>query len=105
MDWGKDHYATVTWSNAPEGRHIALAWMSNWQYANNVPTTQYRSGNSVPRDLSLYTSAGETYLKSSPAKELLKLRGKKKRNVPSKWTVPITWISCFPIIRVRMKLK
>lgn len=82
MDWGKDHYATVTWSNAPEGRHIALAWMSNWQYANNVPTSQYRSGNSVPRDLSLYTSAGETYLKSSPSPELLKLRGKevKKRS-------------------------
>ena len=82
MDWGKDHYATVTWSNAPEGRHIALAWMSNWQYANNVPTMQYRSGNSVPRDLSLYVSDGEVYLKSSPSRELLTLRGKaeKKRS-------------------------
>lgn len=29
MDWGKDHYATVTFSNAPEGRCIALGWMSN----------------------------------------------------------------------------
>ena len=79
MDWGKDHYATVTWNNTPEGRHIALAWMSNWQYANNVPTTQYRSGNSVPRDLSLYTSAGETYLKSAPSRELLELRGKEEK--------------------------
>ena len=51
----------------------------HWQYANNVPTTQYRSGNSVPRDLSLYTSAGETYLKSSPSRELLKLRGKEEK--------------------------
>lgn len=75
MDYGKDHYATVTWSNAPEGRYIALAWMSNWQYANNVPTQQFRSANSVPRDLSLYASEGETYLKSAPSKELLKLRG------------------------------
>ena len=41
----------------------ALAWMSNWQYANDVPTRQYRSANSVPRDLSLYTSEGETYVK------------------------------------------
>ena len=81
MDWGKDHYATVTWSNAPEGRHIALAWMSNWEYANNVPTQQYRSANSVPRDLSLYTFNGETYMKCTPSKELLKLRDKaiKKR--------------------------
>lgn len=76
MDYGKDHYATVTWNNAPEGRHIALAWMNNWQYANNVPTQQFRSANSVPRDLSLFTADGETYLKSAPSKELLKLRGK-----------------------------
>lgn len=77
MDWGKDHYATVTWNNAPEGRHIALAWMSNWEYANTVPTTQYRSGNSVPRDLSLYTSDDkEVYLKCTPSKELLTLRDK-----------------------------
>ena len=81
MDWGKDHYATVTWSNAPAGRTIALAWMSNWQYANDVPTRQYRSANSVPRDLSLYTSEGETYVKVTPSPELLKLRdkGSKKR--------------------------
>lgn len=81
MDWGKDHYATVTWSNAPGGRHIALAWMSNWEYANNVPTTQYRSANSIPRDLTLYTSNGETYVKCTPSPELLKLRSEasKKR--------------------------
>ena len=76
MDFGKDHYATVTWSNAPAGRSIALAWMSNWQYANDVPTKQYRSANSVPRDLSLYTADGETYLKCTPSPELLKMRGK-----------------------------
>ena len=52
MDWGKDHYATVTWSDAPDNRRIAIAWMSNWQYANDVPTSQYRSPNSIPRDLS-----------------------------------------------------
>lgn len=80
MDWGKDHYATVTWSNAPENRRIALAWMSNWQYANDVPTSQYRSPNSVPRDLSLFTVDGETYLKSAPSPELLKLRGDSKRS-------------------------
>ena len=75
MDYGKDHYATVTWSNAPDGRHIALAWMSNWQYANNVPTRQFRSSNSVPRDLYLYEQNGETYLASSPSKEIEALRG------------------------------
>lgn len=75
MDWGKDHYATVTWSNAPDNRRIALAWMSNWQYANDVPTSQYRSANSIPRDLSLFTVDGETYLQSAPSPELQYLRG------------------------------
>ena len=79
MDWGKDHYATVTWSNAPAGRAIALAWMSNWQYANDVPTSQYRSPNSVPRDLGLFTVGGETYLQSAPSPELQKLRDISKK--------------------------
>lgn len=74
MDFGKDHYATVTWSNAPQNRVIALAWMSNWQYANEVPTMQYRSSNSVPRDLLLFVKDGETYLQSAPSPELLALR-------------------------------
>lgn len=79
MDYGKDHYATVTWSNAPEDRKIALAWMSNWEYANNVPTLQYRSANSVPRDLALYTKNGQTYLSSTPSPEMLRLRGKARK--------------------------
>lgn len=79
MDWGKDHYATVTWSNAPQDRTIALAWMSNWEYANNVPTSQYRSANSVPRELELYTKNGQTYLTSKPVPELLGLRGKAQK--------------------------
>ncbi len=79
MDWGKDHYATVTWSDAPDNRRIAIAWMSNWQYANDVPTSQYRSPNSVPRDLSLFAADGEIYLKSAPSPELLKLRDISKK--------------------------
>ena len=79
MDYGKDHYATVTFHNAPEGRIVAMPWMSNWQYANQVPTMQFRSANGLPRDLGLKTVNGETYLTSSPSKELLALRGKKTK--------------------------
>ena len=79
MDWGKDHYATVTWSDAPDNRRIAIAWMSNWQYANDVPTSQYRSPNSIPRDLSLFAIDGGIYLQSAPSPELLKLRGVSKK--------------------------
>lgn len=77
MDWGKDNYATVTWNNAPDGRCVALGWMSNWQYANNVPTRQYRSANTIARDLTLYRVGEELYLKSTPSPEVKKARGEK----------------------------
>ncbi len=82
MDYGKDHYATVTFDNAPDGRKIAIAWMSNWQYANQVPTRQFRSANSVPRDLDLFEYEGETYCGVTPSKELLALRGKVTKKLP-----------------------
>ena len=77
MDYGKDHYATVTFDNAPEGRRVAIAWMSNWQYANQVPTLQYRSGNSIPRDLGLFEYKGETYCSVVPSPEITAARSKK----------------------------
>ncbi len=82
MDYGKDHYATVTFDNAPDGRKIALAWMSNWQYANQVPTKQFRSANSVPRDLDLFEYNGQIYCGVTPSKELLSLRGKVVKKLP-----------------------
>ena len=77
LDYGKDHYATVSFYNAPENRHVVLAWMSNWQYANQVPTKQYRSGNSIPRDLGLFSFGEETYVSVVPSKEMAALRGAK----------------------------
>lgn len=70
MDYGKDHYATVSFSNAPDGRIVVLPWMSNWQYANQVPTQQYRSANGLPRELSLFTYEGEDYVCVKPSPEV-----------------------------------
>lgn len=77
LDWGKDNYATVTWSNAPQERCIALGWMSNWQYQAILPTKQYRGENTIARDLTLYDQGGELYLKSSPSHEIKKIRKEK----------------------------
>lgn len=75
LDYGKDHYATVTWSGAPDGRRTAIGWMSNWQYAADVPTMQYRSANTLPREIGLFRAPdGEIYASSSPSPELLRLR-------------------------------
>ena len=77
LDYGKDHYATVSFYNAPDNRRVVLAWMSNWQYANQVPTKQFRSANSIPRDLGLFTHGEETYVSVVPSKEMLAVRGNK----------------------------
>ena len=77
LDHGKDHYATVSFYNAPDDRRVVLAWMSNWQYANQVPTKQFRSANSIPRDLGLFHDGEETYVSVVPSKEMLAARGAK----------------------------
>lgn len=70
QDYGKDHYATVSFSNAPDNRHVMMAWMSNWEYANDVPTLQYRSANSIARDCYLYYGVDKKlYLGSRPSPE------------------------------------
>ena len=77
LDYGKDHYATVTWTDAPDGRRVALGWMSNWQYAADVPTMQFRSANTLPREMGLFRAPdGEVYASSAPSPELEALRGK-----------------------------
>lgn len=77
MDWGKDHYATVTFSNAPDGRHVALPWMSNWQYANQVPTKQYRSADGIPRDLDYFEYKDTGYVSVKPSPEVLEAFSRK----------------------------
>lgn len=69
QDYGKDHYAAVSFSNAPDGRHTMIAWMSNWEYANVVPTMQYRSANTIAREPFLYQVNGEIFLGSRPSPE------------------------------------
>jgi len=53
LDRGRDFYAGVTFANAPDGRRIMVGWMSNWQYAREVPTAPFRGAQSVARELSL----------------------------------------------------
>ena len=74
MDYGKDHYATVTFDNAPEGRRVAIAWMSNWQYANLTPFKQNRGANGLPRELKLYEKNGKYYISEDVAPEVYALR-------------------------------
>ena len=72
LDWGKDHYATVCFSNTGD-RVIAIPWMSNWQYGTIVPTRYFRSANAIPRQLGLFKDGGEYYVSAYPVAELSNL--------------------------------
>ncbi len=85
LDFGKDHYATVSFSDAPDNRRTVIGWMSNWQYAPEVPTMQFRSANTLPREIGLFRGAdGEIYASSTPSPELEALRNRLTLDVKSK---------------------
>ena len=77
LDYGRDNYAGVTFNNIPQsdGRHIFMGWMSNWDYANQVPTKRFRSANTVPRELIIVNNGKHLILSSYPVKEINKLKG------------------------------
>ena len=56
LDWGRDYYATVSFSGAPDDRRVMLGWMNNWDYANDIPTGTWRSAMALPRDVALVTT-------------------------------------------------
>lgn len=76
VDWGPDNYAGVTFSNAPDNRRIFLGWMSNWAYADKVPTSPWRSAMTTPRDMELVPVAGKAVLRSVLSEEILNQGGK-----------------------------
>ncbi len=76
LDWGRDNYAGVTWSDIPksDGRRLFMGWMSNWDYATTVPTQAWRSAMTLPRTLALRETNAGLRLVSQPVKELETLR-------------------------------
>jgi len=77
LDYGRDNYAGVTWSDIPkeDGRRLFIGWMSNWDYAQVVPTESWRSAMTLPRSLHLL-GGDEFIVASRPVKELEALEDK-----------------------------
>ncbi|MEY2835233.1 MAG: hypothetical protein RLZZ557_895 [Bacteroidota bacterium] len=69
LDYGPDEYAGVTWSNTGK-RRLFIGWMSNWMYANQVPTETWRSACTIPRELKLIKVGAAYRVASQPVKEL-----------------------------------
>lgn len=76
LDYGRDHYAAVSWDNVPEsdGRRLTIAWLNNWAYAEKLPTSSWRGGASLPRELKLKSEGDSYYLVSSIAAEFKTIR-------------------------------
>jgi fructan beta-fructosidase len=74
-DFGADFYAPQSFTNAPDSRRIWLAWMNNWSYAQDIPTTTWRGAFSLPRELALNTTTEGIRLVQQPIMELETLRG------------------------------
>ena len=72
LDYGADNYAGVTWSDIPkeDGRRLFIGWMSNWDYAQVVPTYKWRSAMTIPRELKLYFANRRYRVHSKPVDEL-----------------------------------
>jgi fructan beta-fructosidase len=92
VDYGRDNYAGVTYSNIPaeDGRRIFIGWMSNWNYANQVPTEKWRSAMTIPRELMLEETDQGLILISRPLKriyEILEPVSENTLNIPGYTTL------------------
>lgn len=56
LDWGRDYYATVSYYGTPAGSRIMQGWMNNWDYANDIPTSTWRSSMALPREVTLVST-------------------------------------------------
>ncbi|RTR02960.1 glycoside hydrolase family 32 protein [Halomonas nitroreducens] len=77
MDEGRDFYAVQSWSDLPDAdeRRLAIAWLNNWLYANQIPEAGWRGAMSYPRELSLVATPGGVRLRQAFARELVGVPG------------------------------
>ena len=111
MDYGPDNYAGVTFSNVGD-RNILIGWMSNWNYANLVPTEKWRSAMTVPRELKLIEqdnkkntnsniNSNRFLLVSSPVKEFMNAFteiGSKENVIPNRIDIKDAKTTDFEIV-------
>jgi fructan beta-fructosidase len=75
LDWGRDYYATVSFGNVPDGKRIMLGWMSNWDYAGDLPTSPWRSTMALPREVTLVQTSKGPRLAQKPVDQVSQLAG------------------------------
>ncbi|MCH1518708.1 MAG: glycoside hydrolase family 32 protein [Flavobacteriaceae bacterium] len=75
VDFGRDNYAGVTWQNTKKanGNKLFMGWMSNWDYAQVVPTQKWRSSMTIAREVGLINTENGYRLTSTPVENAFAL--------------------------------
>lgn len=77
IDHGKDFYASQSWNDAPaDDRPVWIAWMNNWQYANEIPTSPWRGAMTIARSVSLRKTDDGLRLVQAPVEGLKAIRSR-----------------------------
>ncbi len=76
LDWGRDNYASVSFDNVPNNKRVIIGWMSNWDYAQDVPTEKWRSSSTIPRTVSLKKTEEGYIVTHLPTELLSSYKGK-----------------------------
>jgi fructan beta-fructosidase len=109
MDHGRDNYAGVSWSDIPaeDGRRIYIGWMSNWRYANQVPTEDWRSAMTLPRELSLTSSEDGVRLVQKVVPEINSIRKGSQgyQNLTIESNQPTSFNMFSPLMEVNMEFE
>ncbi len=107
LDYGKDNYAMVTYSDIPadDGRVVAIGWMSNWQYAQVVPTEVWRSACTIPRELRLDKVGDDYFLRSLPVREIASIEKDKLDIKPGIITQNLRIMNGFSLAKIDMTFK
>lgn len=78
-DYGPDYYAAITYNQLPTNYlPTAIGWANNWNYANDIPTTPWKSAMTIPRTLNVKKMNGQWILVQKPIAGLDELRKKNK---------------------------
>jgi fructan beta-fructosidase len=98
-DYGSDYYAAIAFNNLPAGeRPTTIGWVNNWNYANDIPTTPWKSAMSLPRRLAVKNNGGEWILVQEPVPALKKLRyqpfSTKNIKVKNEFLLPVSSTTC-----------
>ena len=74
-NYGKDDYCAISFNGLPRGaKPILIGWMSNWQYADKLPTSPWRGQMSLPRRLSFLSDEAGLAIKQEPVTVPLRIK-------------------------------